>query len=114
MKKLIPISFYLGSLWNLLIVTLVVLGSEWALPRAAGGQFESFPTWLRVLYLFNAALISFQVYVYASQKANFFTFFFYLNLASATVNILSRSPLERWNAVAAFTIAYAFWCKRID
>lgn len=114
MKQVFKIGFYLASIWSLFIVSLVVIGNEWALPRAAGGQFESFPIWLRFLYLINVALISFQVYVFARSKLKFLSFFLYLNLASAIVNLLSRSTLERWNALAAAAMALAIWVLRKD
>lgn len=112
MKRILDAAFYLASSWSLLIVSLVVLGNNWALPRAAGGQFESFPTWLRIVYLFNLTLISLQIYVYAKSKLRFLNLFFYLSCLSAAVNLFSRSPLERWNALAAATSAFGIFMLR--
>ena len=65
MKKFLNLAFYVSSAWSLFIVSLVVLNIEWALPRAAGGQFEVFPIWLRLLYIVNVALLSLQVFAFA-------------------------------------------------
>lgn len=102
-------AFYLASLWSLFIVSLVVLNIEWALPRAAGGQFEAFPTWLRLLYIGNLTLLSLQIFAYAKRQIRMMRFFFWLSSLSAVVNAISRSPLERWNALPAGITAFALW-----
>ena len=104
-----PGAFYLASIWSLFIVSLVVLNVEWALPRAAGGPFETFPIWLRALYVGNAALLSLQIFAYAKRSPRMMQFFFWLSLISATVNLLSRSPLERWNALPAAISAFSIF-----
>ena len=102
-----PGAFYLASIWSLFIVCLVVLNVEWALPRAAGGQFESFPIWLRMLYVGNVVLLTLQTFAYAKRSPRMMQFFFWLSVISAAVNLLSRSPLERWNALSASIMAVA-------
>jgi len=106
-KKLFPVAFYVSSAWSLFIVSLVVLNVEWALPRAAGGQFEAFPIWLRVLYVGNVVLLTLQTFAYAKRSPRMMQFFFWLSVISAAVNLLSRSPLERWNALSASIMAVA-------
>jgi len=113
-KKFLNLVFYIASAWSLFIVSLVVLNVEWALPRAAGGQFEAFPLWLRLLYVVNVALLSLQVFAYAKQRLRMLQFFFWLSLASAAVNLISRSPLERWNALPAAISAYSIFVLMRD
>jgi len=108
-KKFLNLVFYIASAWSLFIVSLVVLNVEWALPRAAGGQFEAFPLWLRLLYIVNVALLSLQIFAYAKQRLRMLQFFFWLSLASAAVNLISRSPLERWNALPAAISAFSIF-----
>jgi hypothetical protein len=109
MKRVLPIAFYLASAWSLFIVLLVVLNVDWVLPRAAGGQFDSFPSWLRILYLFNFSLLTIQVIAYIQKRMNLIKIFFWISTLSAIVNLASRSPLERWNAIPAGVAALALW-----
>ncbi|MSY61038.1 MAG: hypothetical protein F2661_01250, partial [Actinobacteria bacterium] len=51
MKRLFSAAVLLSFIWNLILVLGVVLNMDYALPRAAGGQFESFPTSIRILYV---------------------------------------------------------------
>ncbi len=113
-KKFLNLVFYIASAWSLFIVSLVVLNVEWALPRAAGGQFEAFPLWLRLLYIVNVALLSLQIFAYAKQRLRMLQFFFWLSLASAAVNLISRSPLERWNALPAAISAFSIFVLMRD
>ncbi len=109
MKRLLPIAFYLSCAWSLFIVGLVVFNVDWALPRAAGGQFESFPNWLRIVYIGNLALLSIQLFAYVKKRLPLIRIFFWLSLLSTFVNLISRSPLERWNALPAGIAAFALW-----
>ncbi len=113
-KKFLNLVFYIASAWRLFIVSMVVLNVEWALPRAAGGQFEAFPLWLRLLYIVNVALLSLQIFAYAKQRLRMLQFFFWLSLASAAVNLISRSPLERWNALPAAISAFSIFVLMRD
>jgi len=110
----LPGAFYLASIWSLFIVCLVVLNVEWALPRAAGGQFEAFPIWLRVLYVGNVVLLTLQIFAYAKRSIRMLQFFFWLSLVSAAVNLISRSPLERWNALPAAISAFSIFVLMRD
>ncbi len=102
--------------WNLYLVGGVILGASYALDRAAGGQFEVFPTYLRVIYILNFALIVYQVVI--------FTRFFYgmtvkpkwivkafviLGALGILANAASRSANERWNVIPALIITFAFY-----
>lgn len=114
MKKLLSSAFYFSSAWSLFIVSLVVLNVEWALPRAAGGQFEEFPSWLRLLYIGNLTLLSLQIFAYAKRRIRMMHFFFWLSSLSAVVNAISRSPLERWNALPAAVSAFSIYVLMRD
>ena len=57
MKRLINLSVFASFAWSLYLVIGVVLDADYALTRAAGGQFDSFPMYLRFLYLINLAVI---------------------------------------------------------
>jgi hypothetical protein len=107
--KFLPISFYISSAWSLFIVGLVILNVDWALPRAAGGQFELFPNWLRILYIGNLALLSIQLFAYMKKRLPLIRIFFWISLLSTLVNLISRSPLERWNALPAGITAFALF-----
>jgi len=41
MKRLFSTAVLLSFIWNLILLIGVVLNMDYALPRAAGGQFES-------------------------------------------------------------------------
>ena len=56
--------------WNLYLVGGVMLGASYALDRAAGGQFEVFPTYLRIIYILNFALVVYQSYFRLINPAN--------------------------------------------
>jgi hypothetical protein len=108
-NRYLPVAFYLSSAWSLFIVGLVVLNVDWVLPRAAGGQFETFPNWLRVLYTGNFALLAFQLFAYVKKRLPLIRIFFWISLLSTFVNLISRSPLERWNALPAGVAAFALF-----
>ncbi len=114
MKRFLPVAFYLSSAWSLFIVGFVVLNVDWALPRAAGGQFESFPNWLRILYIGNFALLSFQLFAYVKKRLPLIWIFFWISLLSTFVNLISRSPLERWNALPAGITTFALFMLMRD
>ncbi len=45
-KKTFAAAVYASFTWNLYLVGGVILGASFALERAAGGQFEVFPTYI--------------------------------------------------------------------
>ena len=104
--------------WNLALVLGVVFNQSFALTRAAGGQFESFPTAIRVAYVVTAALLLWQyrtlLNLWGHRSINtpwLPRLFLIVSLLSAVVNALSRSSNERWNVIPALIITYAFWQK---
>jgi hypothetical protein len=102
--------------WNLLLLIGVVLNLDFALTRAAGGQFTDFPTAVRVVYLFQTALVAYQVrifmMVFRKRKIAFEWLprvFVVIGMFGVLVNAVSRSANERWNVIPGAIITWAFW-----
>lgn len=119
MKRLINLSVFASFAWSLYLVLGVVLGADYALTRAAGGQFDSFPTYLRFLYLLNTAVILWQVIVYvrllqnkAIQPVWTLRVFVILGALGTLANAASRSADERWNAIPMLITTIVFWNYR--
>jgi hypothetical protein len=118
-KKLILASAWLALLWNLYLVSGATLNIDSILPRVAGGGFESLPGGLRFVYGIQTVLVGFQFVFLArlynrdgawSKNSYLITrIFLILSGVSTLVNAVSRSHLERWNAIAAAVIAVAFY-----
>jgi hypothetical protein len=107
-KALIALSFA----WNIYLVSGVVLGQSYALTRAAGGQFESFPAGIRFAYIFTLLVLIYQVLIFFTDIKRptwIYKAFFFLGLSSVFVNAISRSADERWNVIPAAVIAWGFW-----
>ena len=117
MKTIIErIAVAVSMMWNMYIVAGVVLGASYALHRAAGGQFTSFPMSIRISYVVTFAILVWQAVVYVRftrgmsvNPAWAVKVLFYVEAASFLVNVLSRSSLERWNAIPAGIVAYVFF-----
>ena len=116
MKKLIPALVFASFAWSLYLVLGVVLGADYALTRAAGGQFDSFPTYLRFLYLINTAVILWQVIVYMRLLQNkgikpvwTLKVFVILGALGTLANAASRSADERWNVIPMLITTITFW-----
>jgi hypothetical protein len=106
----------LSFAWNLLLLFGVVLNLEFARTRAAGGQFTDFPTAVRVVYLFQTALVVYQVrifmMVFRKKKIAFEWLprvFVVIGMLGVMVNAISRSSDERWNVIPGSIITWAFW-----
>ena len=105
-------------MWNIYLVVGVILNQSYALTRAAGGQYSTFPTGIRIAYLLTLAILTYQGLIFFTQVKRptwIYTVFFFLGIASFLVNAISRSSDERWNAIPAAIIAFAFyreWVKR--
>lgn len=102
--------------WNLYLVGGVMLGASYALDRAAGGQFEVFPTYLRILYILNFALVAYQVVIFArfsyglTIKPKWLVkAFVILDALGILANAASQSANERWNVIPASIITFAFY-----
>ena len=102
--------------WNLYLVGGVMLGASYALDRAAGGQFDVFPTYLRVVYILNFLLIVYQVVIFTRFSCGItikpkwvVQAFVILGVLGILANAASRSVNERWNVIPAFVITAAFY-----
>ena len=102
--------------WNLYLVGGVMLGASYALDRAAGGQFEVFPSFVRIIYILNFAIIVYQVVIFTrflngiAIKPNWVVkAFVILGVLGILANAASRSANERWNVIPAFIITFAFY-----
>jgi hypothetical protein len=98
--------------WNFYLVFGVIANQSYAFERAAGGQFDSFPIGIRIAYLLNLSIVIYQALIlFGRVKARRIVIrsLFILGVLSVLVNAFSQSPLERWNAIPAALIAYAFF-----
>jgi len=107
---------YASFAWNLYLVGGVILGASFALDRAAGGQFEVFPTYIRVIYILNFALIVYQVMIFGRYEYGLaikpkwiVKAFVILGVLGILANAASRSVYERWNVIPALIITFAFY-----
>lgn len=119
MKRLKVLIFLaeLSLFYNTLILFLVSLNSQWVTTRAAGGQFETFPVVIRVLYLLMAFLmISLMLWLWKNRTGilternlrlcSFLKFSFAI---STFMQLISRSADERLNAIPAAILTLTFW-----
>jgi hypothetical protein len=115
-SKIFVTALFASFTWNLYLVGGVMLGASYALDRAAGGQFDVFPTYIRIIYILNFALILYQVVIYtrlstgAMIKPRWIVKAFVIaGIIGILLNAISRSPLERWNVIPAAIITWAFY-----
>jgi hypothetical protein len=116
MKRLINLSVFASFAWSLYLVIGVVLDADYALTRAAGGQFDSFPMYLRFLYLINLAVIIWQVSVFLRLVQNkvvkpdwTLRVFVIVGALGTLANGISRSANERWNVIPLLITTLTFW-----
>ena len=116
MKRLINLSVFASFAWSLYLVIGVVLDADYALTRAAGGQFDSFPMYLRFLYLINLAVIVWQVAVFLRLVQNkvvkpdwTLKVFVIIGVLGTLANGISRSANERWNVIPLLITTLTFW-----
>lgn len=104
--------------WGIFLNVSVVLGLQFVLSMAAGGNFVVIPTAIRVVYFFQTLLLVFQLYIYwKSAKGNkvkpiwILLLFAVLDVVGIFMNAFSTSANERWNAIPLAIGAYAFWIQ---
>jgi hypothetical protein len=115
-NKTFVAAVYASFTWNLYLVGGVMLGASFALDRAAGGQFEVFPTYIRMIYILNFALIVYQVMIFDRYESGLaikpkwiVKVFVILGVLGILANAASRSANERWNVIPALIITFAFY-----
>ncbi len=120
MYKYTKLDFAVGLAfgWGISLDLSVALGLSFALPMAAGGQFETFPTSIRVTYLLQSLFIFLQAFLY-NQSANGLSVkpkwvFLVLTILSAlgfVMNLFSFSVIEKINVVPLAVMTYGFWLQ---
>ena len=102
--------------YNFVILISVALNQEWVRTRAAGGQYETFPITIRVIYflmsIFMGTLI-FWLWDHRNQSLNpqskkLARILGYTFVVSTLLQIISQSSDERWNAIPALVLAITF------
>ena len=116
LHKIFSTAVYISFAWNIYLVGGVILGASYALDRAAGGQFDVFPLYLRIVYIFIFAVIVLQVLIFTRslygkeiKSVWILKAFVIIGALSIFANAASRSVNERWNIIPAFIIAIAFY-----
>jgi len=117
-KKVVLVASLLSLAWTFYLTASVALNATSVAPRVAGGQLHSFSGVLRFTYGVQAIVVLFQLIflvqlfkrsgVWSNSSYLLARIFLILSALSAVVNMASRSPLERWNAIPAFAIAYSY------
>ena len=117
-KKIVLVLSLLSLVWTFYLTVSVALNSVSVAPRVAGGGLHSFSGALRFTYAVQAIVVLFQLFfliqlfkrsgVWSSTSYLLARIFLILSGLSAVVNLMSRSSLERWNAIPALVIAYAY------
>lgn len=101
----------LALIYNTVILVGVALNQEWVRTRAAGGGFEQFPGPLRVTYALQAGLMLFLIWFIARASRLWALILAAVFAVSTLMQLISRSPDERWNAIPAIIIAIAFFMR---
>ena len=107
----------LALLYNAAILISVTLNLDWAKPRAAGGQFESFPIGIRFIYcgmFFGMIFLMLLLWRHRNIPLDaagirLTRIIGYVFIASTIVQLVSRSPEERTNALPASIISLTFF-----
>ena len=115
-NKIFAAAVFASFAWNLSLVGGVILGASYALDRAAGGQFEVFPPYIRIVYVLIFMLIVFQLEIFRRSLYGRFTqpewiikAFVVIGVLGILANAASPSSNERWNVIPAFFITIAFY-----
>lgn len=117
-KKTVLLASLLSLVWTFYLTASVALNAISVAPRVAGGQLHAFSGALRFTYGVQAIVVIVQFLfliqlfkrsgVWSNSSYLLARIFLILSALSAVVNLASRSPLERWNAIPAFVIAYGY------
>jgi hypothetical protein len=107
-----------AGLWNIILVVAATFNANWVLTRVDGGQFHSLPMGLRfanfgftVLTLW-VILFAWRLWKFGGAKttgdARWAKLVVIMYALSTLVNLISRSPAERLNAIPAAIIVGGF------
>lgn len=114
--KSLVLAAEISLLYNILILISVALNLDWVRTRAAGGQFETFPGTVRWLYLLMTLTMLYLMPLLWSNRARSLPekdaklarWISYAFFVSTFFQLISKSSDERWNAIPAIIIAFAF------
>ena len=107
----------LSLLYNAALLLSVTLNLDWAKPRAAGGQFETFPLSIRVIY-FGMFIGMIFLLLFLRRHRNtplqgpeirLARILALVFAASTIIQLISRSPQEQTNGIPALLIAATFF-----
>lgn len=117
-KRIVLVASVLSLAWTLYLTASVALDDLSVAPRVAGGGLHAFSGALRFTYGVQAIVVLYQFIflvqlfkrngVWSNSSYMLARIFLVLSGLSAVVNLMSKTPLERWNAIPAFAIAYAY------
>lgn len=107
----------LSLFYNVNLLFAVSMNYEWAKTRAAGGQFDSFPIGIRILYFLMAVIMGALMFwvwdkrngTISQRERSFSNFLAITFMISTVMQLISRSSDERWNAIPAAILALIFW-----
>ncbi|MEN9741912.1 MAG: hypothetical protein RIR66_868 [Actinomycetota bacterium] len=116
MRSEIKILARLSIIWGIVINAAVVLNLSFALPLAAGGQYENFPAGIRFVYFFQMLWLFYELRVFKRLSGGksvrprwMVKVFIALGIIGFFLNAFSASPAEKWNAIPLAITTYAFW-----
>lgn len=115
MNKALRLFTTISLLWNIYLVLGVINNQSYALTRAAGGQFETFPNGIRAAYVITLMILLYQSLILLGNYQAprwILTAMLVMGILSIVVNAISRSANERWNSIPAAVIAYAVYRRR--
>jgi hypothetical protein len=106
----------LSLFYNAIILISVTLNLHWATSRAAGGQYESFPVLIRIIYLLMTVLtLTLMKWLWRNRSGilsgkgkRLSTWLAFIFAFSTFLQLISRSSDERWNAIPASILALTF------
>lgn len=107
----------ISLVFNSILLLSVSLNYDWVRTRAAGGQFDDFPVFIRIIYFVMFVLmIMLMIWLWdirnvslTAQQVKFSRFLGILFSISTVFQLISRSPNERWNAIPAVILAITFF-----
>lgn len=108
---------FLSLFYNTVILFSVSMNMAWVATRAAGGQYETFPMGIRIIYFAMTILMGLLIFwlwdhrngVQERTGKKFARILTYIFIVSTALQVISRSADERWNAIPASILAMTFW-----
>lgn len=116
--------FYLALtslVWDVIVTGSVALNLTWVKKIAAGGQYETFPSNVRITYLTTVLFALWAITViwklkdkFDQSQNKFVWVIMVLYFLSAIAQLTSKSGAERFNLIPALLIAFGFNALRRD